>query len=150
MVITTARPLSRRGGVPHLRWPVLPSSDRHGSRTQRALYLAGLAQAAVAMVYAVLAGTAQSDSFIPSTYHLFWVPFLVALLAVAMTTIGLLGSLSAPWLSALLNLPLALTALYVDGMLGSMLLIAALLGSAGNLGFHLLEDAARRDPTPDF
>lgn len=148
--MVSTRPLSRRLGAPHLRWPALPGSDRHGAGTQRALYLAGLTQAAVAAVYAVLAITAHSDSFIPSTYHLFWVPFFVALLAIAMTAIGVMGSLSAPWLSALLNLPLALTALYVDGMLGSVLLIAGLLGAAGWLGFNLLEDSAKRNPTPDF
>ena len=150
VTMVSTRPLSRRPGVPHLHWPALPGSDRHGAGSQRALYVTGLAQASVAVVYAVLAITAHSDTFIPSTYHLFWVPFFVALLAIAMTTIGLMGSLSAPWLSALLNLPLALTALYIDGMLGSVLLIAALLGSAGWLGFNLLEDSARRNPTPDF
>ena len=147
--MVSTRPLSRRIGVPHLRWPALPGSGRHDAGTQRALYVAGLGQATVAIVYAVLAITAHSDSFIPSTNHLFWIPFFVALLAIAMTTIGVLGSLSAPWLSALLNLPLALTALYVDGV-GSVLLIAGLLASAGWLGFNLLEDSARRNPTPDF
>lgn len=148
--MVSTRPLSRRLGVPHPRWLTLPGSDRHGPGTHRALYTTGTAQLTVAVVYAVLAITAHSDSFIPSTYTLFWIPFFVALMAIAMTAIGLMGSLSAPWLSALLNLPLALTALYIDGMLGSVLLIAGLLGSAGWLGFNLLEDSARRNPTPDF
>ncbi|MFV0533799.1 MAG: hypothetical protein ACK5MR_09115 [Cumulibacter sp.] len=104
----------------------------------------------IAVVYAWLAITASSDSYIPSAQHLFWIPFAVALMAIAMTTIGLMGSLSAPWLSVLLNLPLALTALYMDGALGPVVLIAALLASAGWLGFNMLEDSARRNPTPDF
>lgn len=147
--MVSTRPLSRRPGIPHVRWPALPGSDRHGTGTQRSLYLVGLVQATVAVAYAVLAITAHSDSFIPSANHLFWVPFFVSLLGIAMTAIGVMGSLSAPWLSALLNLPLALTALYVDGI-GSVVLIAMLLGSAGWLGFNLLEDAATRNPTPDF
>lgn len=148
--MVSTRPISRRLSVGQLRWPELPASDQHGQRTQRALYGIGLVQVGIAVLYAVLAITASSNSFLPSTNHLFWIPFFVALLAVAMAVIGLMGSMSAPWLSTLLNLPLALTALYVDGMLASTVLIAALLGSAGWLGFNLMEDAARRNPTPDF
>lgn len=148
--MVSTRPLSRRLGALHLRWPALPCSDRHGQGTQRALYVVGATQLMVAVVYAVLAITAHSDTFIPSTYHLFWIPFFVSLLAIAMTVIGMLGSLSAPWLAALLNLPLALTALYVDGTVASTFLIACLLAAAGWLGFNLLEDAARRSPADDF
>lgn len=147
--MVSTRPLSRRTALPRLQWPALPSSHRHGLGTQRALYLVGASQAIVAVVYAYLAIAARSD-FIVNTYYLFWIPFFVALLGIAMTVIGHLGSLSAPWLAALLNLPLALTALYVDSGLGSTFLIACLLASAGWLGFNLLEDSAKRDPSPDF
>lgn len=147
--MVSTRPLSRRIPVPRAHWPALPSSHRHGAGTQRALYLVGATQLMVAVVYAYLAIAAHSDFFV-NTYYLFWIPFFVALLAIAMTVIGHLGSLSAPWLAVLLNLPLALTALYVDSTLGSTFLIACLLGSAGWLGFNLLEDAARRDPVEDF
>lgn len=147
--MVSMRPLSRRLGVPHLHWPALPSSDQHGVATQRALYTVGATQALSAVVFALLAISARSH-FIVNTYYLFWVPVFVALLAIAMTVIGHLGSMSAPWLAAMLNLPLALTALYVDSAAGSVLLIAALLGSAGWLGFNLLEDSAKRNPVEDF
>lgn len=147
--MVSTRPLSRRLSVPRPRWPHLPSSDQHGLGTQRALYVVGAAQVMVAGIYAYLAIAARSD-FIVNTYYLFWIPFFVALLGIAMTVIGHLGSLSAPWLAALLNLPLALTALYVDSSLGSTFLIACLLGSAGWLGFNLLEDSAKRNPVDEF
>ena len=147
--MVSTRPLSRRIPIPRPHWPALPGNDRHGIGTQRALYVVGATQVLAAVVYAYLAIATRSSFFI-NTYYLFWIPFFVALLAVAMTVIGHLGSLSAPWLAALLNLPLALTALYIDGAIGSTLLIAALLASAGWLGFNLLEDSARRNPADDF
>ncbi|GAB3308766.1 hypothetical protein EK0264_08115 [Epidermidibacterium keratini] len=123
----------------------LPHSPTHPTATARALYAVGAAQVATAAVYIGLVASAFTGAFIPVTSDvLFAVPALVALLGLAMVVISLLGSISAPWMAAVLSLPLALTALYVDGTFASVVLVALQLVPAGWLCARLLTDSERR------
>lgn len=130
----------------------LPGSGVHAERTRSALYVVGGLQLLLALLYSYLAITADKSlylAFLPSTNHLFWIPVFVALGGMGLTFIALLGSVSAGWLVALLNLPLALTALYVDNVLLSFALVGALLASAVWLARGLVSDAERR-PDPEL
>lgn len=160
--MVSTRPAARRittGSVVHQLQLVglaverrLPGSEVHGARTRSALYVVGALQIVLTLLYAYLALTADKSlylAFLPSTNYLFWIPVFVALGGLALTFIALLGSVSAGWLVALLNLPLALTALYVDGLVLSFGLVAALLASAGWLAHGLIADAQQR-PDPEL
>lgn len=123
----------------------LPHSPTHPTATARAMYAMGGAHVATAIVYIGLVASSFTGSFIPvNSDVLFAVPALVALLGIAMVVIALLGSVSAPWMAAVVSLPLSLTALYVDSTLASVVLVALQLVPAGWLCARLLTDSERR------
>lgn len=128
------------------RIDALPHSSTHGRLTARALYAVGLTHVATAAIYIALVISSYTGAIIPvDSKVLFVIPTLVALLGVGMVTIGILGSVSAPWMAALVSLPLALTALYVDNTLVSLGMVAMLLVPAAWLCRQLISDADRRE-----